>query len=377
MERLDRADPDDCPGALHLHRAADGLVARVRLPGGMISAGQLDALAEVTERFAGGTVELTSRGNVQLRRVSAPAELADALAAAGLLPSPTHERVRNIVASPLSGRAGGLADVRPWVTGLDRAIRGAPRLAELPGRFLFGIDDGSADVSGINADVGLTVIEPAGDAVAVLLAGRDTGVRVSADDAVAAMVCVATRFVEMRGTAWRVAELSDPDALLIDFGPAVSPDLTFQPPRRPPVGWIVQDDERVALGAAIPLGVLTSRQARFLAAVGAPLVITPWRSLLLCDLDEDVADTTLRVLAPLGLVFDENSGWLDVSACVGSPGCERSLADVRAEAARRVTAKTPGAGARTHYVGCERACGSPPGAEVLQATPSGYVRVSR
>ena len=51
------------------------------------------------------------------------------------------------------------------------------------------------------------------------------------------------------------------------------------------------------------------------------MVITPWRSVLICDLDEGVADAALRVLAPLGLVFDETSPWLDVSACTGSPGC--------------------------------------------------------
>ena len=87
----------------------------------------------------------------------------------------------------------------------------------------------------------------------------------------------------------------------------------------------------MALGAAVPLGVLEARQAHFVAAIDAPVVITPWRSLLVCDLAEGVADTSLRVLAPLGLVFDENSPWLRVSACVGSPGCEKSLADVRAE----------------------------------------------
>lgn len=57
----------------------------------------------------------------------------------------------------------------------------------------------------------------------------------------------------------------------------------------------------------MPLGVLPARVAEYLAAIEAPLVITPWRSVLVCDLQESVADTALRVLAPLGLVFDENS----------------------------------------------------------------------
>ena len=86
----------------------------------------------------------------------------------------------------------------------------------------------------------------------------------------------------------------------------------------------------------MPLGVLQARVAEYLAAVDAPMVITPWRSVLVFDLDEGVADAALRVLAPMGLVFDENSPWLDVSACTGSPGCEHSAADVRADAAAAV-----------------------------------------
>ena len=126
---------------------------------------------------------------------------------------------------------------------------------------------------------------------------------------------------------------------------------------------------RVALGAAVPLGVLSSRTADYLAAINAPLVITPWRSILVCDLDDAVADAALRVLAPLGLVFDENSPWLNVSACAGSPGCARSAADVRADAAASLDSVTP---AHRHFVGCERACGSPPAGDVLLATGNGY-----
>ncbi|KAA8961637.1 precorrin-3B synthase [Mycobacterium sp.] len=360
---------DACPGTLDLHRAADGPLARVRLPGGMIGAAQLAALASASARFGSGTLELTARGNVQIRRITEPAAVAEIVAGAGLLPSPAHERVRNIVASPLSGRLGGLLDVRGWVAELDAAIRARPVLASLPGRFWFCLDDGRGDVSGLAADVG---VHPLGDAAALLLAGRDSGVRLAPGDVVATLVAVATRFVEVRAKAWRVAELDDPGVLVpgaASSGPRLGGDTA------PPVGWLRQDDGRVSLGAAVPLGVLAARVAQCLAAIEAPLVVTPWRSVLVCDLDDDTADAALRVLAPLGLVFDENSPWLAVSACVGSPGCAHSAADVRADAA--AAACTGAAPTRRHFVGCERACGSPPIGEVLVATAAGYRTLRR
>jgi precorrin-3B synthase len=365
VERI--RDRDACPGALQLHLAADGALARVRLPGGVISAGQLAALAHAATRFASPDTELTSRGNIQLRAITDTAAVAEIVAAAGLLPSQTHERVRNIVASPLSGRVGGTTDIRDLVTELDEAVQSEPVLAELPGRFMFGVDDGRADISGLAADVGAHFRDEA--TAALLLAGRDTGVRLMRPDAVPALVAVAKRFAATRGKAWRVAELTDVAPLLEQFTPRAAPGATWPAAIRPPVGWLPQDDGRVALGAAVPLGVLQAGVAEYLAAIGAPLVITPWRSVLICDLDDGVADAALRVLAPMGLVFDENSPWLSVSACTGSPGCEHSAADVRADAA---AALDDPVGGHRHFVGCERACGSPPIGAVLVATGDGY-----
>lgn len=355
---------DACPGALQLHRAADGALARVRLPGGMLGAAQLATLATAAGRFGSGTLELTARANVQIRGITNAPAVADAVTRAGLLPSATHERVRNIVASPLSGRLGGLADVRGWVGQLDAAIRAAPSLAALPGRFWFAVDDGRGDVSHLGADVGVHALD---EGAALLLAGQDTGVRLAPADIVSTMVAVAARFGEVRGKAWRVSELDDPSALMsgIELGPA-----QFSGDAAAPVGWIEQDDGRITLGAAVPLGVLAARVAEYLAAIDAPLVVTPWRSVLVCDLEEAVADAALRVLAPLGLVFDANSPWLSISACVGSPGCAHSAADVRADAA--LAAQTGEAAPRRHFVGCERACGSPVVGEVLVATGDGY-----
>jgi precorrin-3B synthase len=356
-------DTDACPGALQVHQAADGALVRVRLPGGMITAAQLATLSSVSGGLGSGTLELTARGNVQLRGITDVTAVAEAIANVGLLPSATHERVRNIVASPLSGRVGGNADVRAWVAELDATICAEPRLAELGGRFWFSLDDGRADVSGLGADIGAHVFE---DGCALLLMGRDTGLRLAAGEVIETLVEVALRFIEARGTAWRVNELDDVQCLLPGVELSGTP---FPPVTTPPVGWINQEDGRVTLGAAVPLGVLPARVAEYLAAIEAPLVITPWRSVLVCDLDEVVADTALRVLAPLGLVFDQNSPWLNVSACAGSPGCAHSAADVRADAA--LSLETDSAEHR-HFVGCERACGSPPTGQVFVASGQGY-----
>ena len=359
-------DRDACPGALTVHRAADGALARVRLPAGIVTAAQLEALAHAAARFGSPAMELTSRGNIQIRGIADARAVADAVASAGLLPSATHERVRNIVASPLSGRRGPHPDVRACVGRLDTAVQAEPALATLPGRFWFGIDDGRGDVSGLGADVGTHLLD---GSAALLLAGRDTGVRVQPRDVVSMLVALAKRFAETRGNAWRIAELADTEPLLDGLRRSAEPGATWPPVTRPPVGWITQDDGRIALGAAVPLGVLQARVAEYLAAINAPLVITPWRSVLVCDLDEGAADVALRVLALMGLVFDENSPWLGISACTGSPGCEHSAADVRADATQAATAAST---THRHFVGCDRACGSPPTGDVLVATGDGY-----
>ncbi len=363
-------DDDACPGALQVHQAADGGLARIRLAGGMITAAQLEALAHAATEFGSPAMELTSRGNIQVRGIHDEAGLAAAVEAAGLLPSATHERVRNIVASPLSGRSGGLGDIRDVVRDLDSGLQRRPDLAELPGRFWFGADDGRGDISGLAPDVSTHLISS--DIAAVLVAGRDTGVRIPAAQAAGTLLDLAQAFLKIRGNRWRTSELDNADELLAGAGlrPTEPPGATWPPVDTPPVGWITQDDGRIALAAAVPLGVLQARTAEFVAAITAPVVITPWRSLLICDLEDGIADTSLRVLAPLGLIFDAHSPWLSISACTGSPGCAKSLADVRSDAAAAAEAGEPAG--RRHFVGCERACGSPPVGQVLVATNSGY-----
>lgn len=370
----DRSRPDACPGALQVHQAADGALSRARLPGGAISPAQLQALADASRDLAGGEIELTSRGNVQLRAVTDPAAFAARLAAVGLLPSATHERVRNILATPLSGRVGGFVDVRGWVADVDAGLCADPDLADLPGRVLFTLDDGRGDVTALRGDIGLHAVTPT--EIALVLAGADHGVRLRPDDGVTALLGAARVLREIRGSRWRLHEIEDgPAAVVQRLGLSATAEVIelAAPATTGPIGWIDQPDGGVTLAAGLRFGVLPARLADFLVAVDRPITVTPWRSVLLHDLTEDMAEQVVRVLAPMGLIFDADSPWLQVSACAGQPGCAKSLTDVRADAVRAVETEMLPAEGRQHWAGCERRCGRPRGAVTdVVATDDGY-----
>ncbi|MFJ2773227.1 cobalamin biosynthesis protein CobG [Streptomyces sp. NPDC087300] len=380
-ESLIRDRGDACPGALRLHRADDGGLARLRLPGGLLTSRQVDVLATAAERLADGHLSITSRGNVELRGLgeTCGGALSALLSDAGLLPSERHERVRNVVASPLAGIDGlGHADVQLWARELDGLLCAEEWTAELSGRFLFAADDGRGDVAGLGADVTL-IAESAG--TALLRLGAAT-FRVPGAEAPRAALAAAGAFrtaaLAAGNGAWRVAELPAGRAVevaraLADAGvpataaaaPAPVAGTTVQGP--PPPG---------VLGGAVlvtaPLGRVSAAQLRaLLPAPGDEVRVTPWRGFVVPGFTDEAARERLRVLADAGFVTEPASPWLGVGACTGRPGCAKSLADVRADA-------VPGrAGLPVHWSGCERRCGHPHGDWVdVLATADGRYEVT-
>ncbi|TQS29204.1 precorrin-3B synthase [Microbispora sp. KK1-11] len=375
-----RAARDACPGALQVHVAADGALARVRVPGGALTTDALRELAACAGELGTGVVELTSRANVQVRGLADPAAFAARMAAAGLLPSATHERVRNIVASPLSGRsATGVLDVRPLVAALDAGLCGRPALAGLPGRFLFALDDGTGDVLGLGADV--TLAGHPGGGLTLLLAGEPVS-SVTSGDAVAVALAAAEVFQSVRGDAWRVAELPGGPATIAARLPGAVPVPVAVAAAEPRKGGVFsQVDGRVAVDVIVPLGRLTTAQAGLLADLTpAEVRLTPWRTVVLPDLVPEAAGPVTAALTRAGLVTDPASPYAGLSACTGRPGCAKALADVQADALRWAESGLPELGAQpggpVHWAGCERRCGRPRGRVTdVVATPGGY-RVS-
>ncbi len=292
MTDVIRTRRDLCPGVFRPWAAGDGAIVRLRTPGGAITTDALGRLLAVARDHADGTVLVTRRANVQLRGIEAPGgvvpdEIVTAIRATGLLPSDTHELVRNIVASPLTGRAGGRADLRPVVQDLDARLCAEPELADLGGRFLFVLDDGRGDVLDRSLDLGLVAVDARH--AQLRLGSTGWGEVVSLDVAAERLVDLARSFARVRGTgndaAWHVGELPRQGADVAALRPRdVRTEVTAAPPGP---GRHRQEDARTYEVIDLPEGLLTPETFAVIAASGAAdLVLTPWRGVVITDLED-------------------------------------------------------------------------------------------
>ncbi|RCH64437.1 cobalamin biosynthesis protein CobG [Streptomyces sp. SDr-06] len=371
---------DACPGALRLHAADDGQLARLRLPGGILTNHQVHALATAAERYGDGHLGITSRGNAELRGIgeACGTGLAELLRHTALLPSEQHERIRNIVATPLAGLDDrGHGHTPAWVRALDALLCGQDWTAALSGRFLFVLDDGRGDVAGLGGDV--TLLAQAGD-TALVRVGPST-LRVAAGDAPRAALAAARAFLDTAAAAgngaWRVREL--PPGHPVDLAGALAlagiPATPAAPPdahsAAPAPGIVASPDGTYALIVAPVLGRVGAPALHALAGPRDEVRITPWRQFVIPGFDERAAHERLRELEDAGFVTGPGSPWTGVGACTGRPGCAKALADVRRDA-------LPGRGPLpVYWSGCERRCGHPHGDWVdVTATPDGHYTVA-
>lgn len=372
------AVPDKCPGALRMFEASDGKIARVRLAGSPMTVAQARLLGDLADELGDGHVLFTTRANVQLRGLSEDdaAQFPERVEAAGLLPSRTHERTRNVVVSPLTG-IDGRADVIPVAQALDRAICAAPELTGLAGRFLIGLDDGSGDVASLPLD--LTAQVHHDQLVLALGSGRDEdthAVGPLADPAAmaATLADVCRVWLAVRADhaeeVWNVDDLSPAarDDLHDRVGASLQPaDQAVRRATEQPrlAGTVPDGDARVAVLAKAPMAAISSagwRAACDVAEQGdGQLRVTPWHAVVIRAVPADQAAALRETLARTGWATDPADPWLDVHACTGLPLCARSHADVQARAQDLVDSlgTEPLDGLPVMWSGCARQCGHP------------------
>jgi sulfite reductase (NADPH) hemoprotein beta-component len=136
-------------GTYGQRQTGDAQMLRIKIPQGILTRRQLDAVASVAERYSRGFGHITTRQNIQLHFVrlhDAEPAMRD-LAAAGMT---TREAcgnsVRNITACPYAGVAAAEAfDVTPYAEALTRYLLRHPLSSSLPRKFKIAFEGCTED----------------------------------------------------------------------------------------------------------------------------------------------------------------------------------------------------------------------------------------
>ena len=369
-----------CPGALRPMQSGDGLIARLRITGGIVGISLARHIAAWSESWGNGQIDLSNRANLQLRGLSARdlPPLHAALAQHGLLDAAAAgEAVRNVVASPLAGLdPHAVLDIRPIVADLERYLTDTTALHALPGKFGFAVDDGgSLGLDGISADILFVARRtPDGPAFTAHLTGapREALGPFPPGRLTAVAQDLALGFLGLRSgreaSIRRMRNLVAADGVTA-IGHAAGLGRAEVVDRPAPHDDVLGSHHLGAVayvGVGLPFGRATSEDLLTLTAIAAAngtaeLRLTPWRAILIPVPSLDAARAIVAGLDPRSFILNGNDARGRVAACPGAPSCVTATVNAR-EDATRLASVLPGAaraGITLHVSGCSKGCAHP------------------
>tara|TARA_R110002110_G_scaffold27592_19_gene100121 strand:+ start:3611 stop:4738 length:1128 start_codon:yes stop_codon:yes gene_type:complete len=340
-----------CPGALRPMMSGDGLVVRVRPYNGRLRRAQADGIATLAAAHGNGLIDLSSRGNIQLRGVRSDslATLINGLRAMSLVDADADiESRRNILVTPF-WQTG--EETEGFAAALTQAIS-APDAPQLPGKFGFAVDTGREPVlQKASADIRLE--RDAGGGLILLADGSDKGKPVTSATAVDQAIALAQWFMDTRDQQARMASLlADGAVLPADFIVPRQRQTYVPQPGYTPLGAMV----------GLAFGQLEVKTLASLAKQGG-LRMTPWRMLLV--------ESARKLPEVPGVITDPADPLLRIVACTGAPRCAQGLAQTRSVARELAPHLAPSA--FLHVSGCAKGCAHPRAAPLcVRATRNGF-----
>ncbi|QYO77828.1 precorrin-3B synthase [Devosia salina] len=336
-----------CPTLAEPMQTGDGLLSRVRVENGLLAPQQLAELASLAQAHGNGIVEVTARGNLQVR---------------GLRPETAGRFARDVAAvikvetglvvdtSPIAGLDPfELADARP----LARRIR--QEAAELSGQLgpkVSVVIDGGGQMSLAALKVDIRLLATGPGQWAVSLGGGKPQIMDGAGAVAAAMAVLGA------------LSALGPEARAIDLFPASgapAPDRLLHRDGMAASRFTLRTGH--TLRVALPFG--SARAADLIGLAHAAenagvriIRLAPDHTLLL----DDAPEALIQHAATLGFITDPADPRRRVSACIGSRGCASGFIAAREMADRLATHVQPGQ--HLHVSGCSKGCAHPRRAEV-------------
>jgi len=339
-----------CP-TLHVPmQTGDGLLARLRIVGGRLTQAELSTLAMLAERHGNGLLEITARGNLQVRGLRPESAPIFARTVSAQIPI---EGGLNIDLSPLAGDdPTELADPRPLA---DAIRKGAEKLAGRLAPKVSVVIDGSGQVclAALKADIRLVALPTGGWTITL---GGSKPQRVDAEGATATALAVLGALAAI-----------GPEARATDLFPYAGGSELFAKPWRSSFN-LAQGKARAI---ALPFGSARSSEIMALceaakAAEVQNLRLAPDHTLLL----DNAPDDLIVKAEALGFITASEDARWRISACIGSAGCASGHIPAR-EMAAALARELP-SGKHLHVSGCSKGCAHPRPADLtLVGRPDG------
>ena len=363
-----------CPGVSAPMLTGDGLLVRL-LPTGTIPLAAFAALCKAARTHGNGVIEVTSRGNIQVRGLSEPsaAEFADTVAALDI----AADDGVPVLCDPLAGLdAGETFDSASLAAELRGAIAQSALATKLSPKVSVVIDGGGAiGLGAVTADIRLRAQAALGEVALHVSVGGDEARAAGLGD-VRPMHGVETVLRLLDVIAQRGARARDIVTAegARAFRSAISDFLLSAEPVRD--SRLRGNEQNGAAGAAIAKFSLGNGEcaigiglafghaeagslerlieaARAAGATG--LRTAPGRALLAIGLSQKTAPTFAEATERLGFVTRADDPRRKVIACAGAPICASAHIASRALAPAVASSAAPQLGT-IHISGCAKGC---------------------
>jgi precorrin-3B synthase len=380
-----------CPGLSAPMPTGDGLLVRLA-PVGTIPCAAFAALCAAADRHGNGTIEITSRGSIQVRGLSATSapRFAKEIATLGIAAADGVP----ILCPPLTGLdPGEFLDAGALAADLRHALMQRSMAAELAAKISIIIDGGGAlGLDAISADIRLRAEATDGEVLLGIAVDGD-GASATSIGAVTSQhgVTAVTRLLDVVAKHGRTARARD---ILAEEGTAffrsaiedflVSGWSAKERKASPAIGLHHLRDGTFACGIGLAFGHADAASLERLTdaardAGASGLRAAPGRVLMAIGLTRRSSVDFVAAAERLGFITRADDPRRRVVACAGAPICASAHIAARAIAPR--IAETAAFGlddtAMIHISGCAKGCArAAPAALTVVGTPDGCALVA-
>lgn len=365
-----------CPGLSAPMPTGDGLLARL-YPTATMSLDAITALCRVAHECGNGIGEITARGSVQFRGLTASSapRFADAVAALGIAAADGIP----VLTDPLAGIAADeIYDATALAAALRRAIATEALTKQVAPKTSIIIGGaGGLSLSALTADLRLDAVPGDRGVMLRVSVGGDrssaTSIGVVTPERGSEAALRILRFLALRGSNTRAREIISNEgtapfaAVLGELLVVEAHGHEYQPrPERSVIGQHHLRGGTLALGFALAFGqcevaALERLVVAIRAAGGSGLRPAPERALLAIGIpDPNLSDFFVNA-ERLGFIVRPDDPRLRIVACPGAPACTTAVIAARALAPQlaQITAANTARDFTLHITGCIKGCAHP------------------